>query len=97
MYITNDKLQLKKKIVIKYVTVVQYSGIQVVIGKELRLTSGIKEITNTMTEETWVLRSIRMKTMDKKTKKNTQKMKTMDKIDEGTDGWRSRGLEEQTN
>ena len=35
--------------------------------------------------------------MDKKTKKNTQKMKTIDKIDEGTDGWRSRGLEEQTN
>ena len=24
-------------------------------------------------------------------------MKTMDKIDEGTDGWRSGGLEEQTN
>lgn len=52
MYITNDKLQLKKIIIIKYVTVVKYSGIQAVIGKELRLTSGIKEITNTMTEET---------------------------------------------
>ena len=38
MYITNDKLQLKKIIIIKYVTVVQYSGIHAVIGKELRLT-----------------------------------------------------------